>query len=63
MCPLVLGIMVDYLKNRSLSLGVAGGVVSAVAGVYLIKRWVRGGVCHSTGVLNGRTAIITGIKE
>ncbi len=53
--------MVDYL--RFLSLGVAGGVVSALAGIYLIKRWVRGGVCHSTEVLNGRTAIITGKKK
>ncbi len=55
--------MVDYLKNRFLSLGVAGGVVSAVAVIYLIKRWAKGGVCHSTAVLNDRTAIITGKKK
>ena len=51
------------MKDLFLSLGVAGGVVSAVAGIYLIKRWAKGGVCHSKAVLNGRTAIITGIKE
>ncbi len=52
--------MVDF---RFLSLGVAGGVVSAVAGIYLIKRWAKGGVCHSKAVLNDRTAIITGKKQ
>ncbi|CAL8249786.1 unnamed protein product [Boreogadus saida] len=40
--------------------GYGAAVAVSVLGVWLLRRWVAGGVCRSTARLDGRTVLITG---